>query len=996
MTTPAVGMSEELQKKMSTIKDMVHEIKNSTACAQTNRVGKMAGEIVLKVQAVQRGILDANALDMVYQLAFSLHEQARLLDELNPVLEQLAGQMVDRLTQGDGSGSTQSATHHPDTSPDSGNVDAFHASAAANYLKTAAKDALSSLNSNQLHSMIEAYRAELSHRAHSNGNSKSGASSEPGPSAPPAPKTPSKATPKGGSVTSVSSGLSLESLDNIIASAGLGDEELALRVAGAARRVEVVHGLSDFESSIVVRRLVKKVLPEGNLQSGSLAQRMSLGVLARELMRQLPKLVINADETSVQQINDNLSKKAQSVDLTGFINEAFGYDDYLAEGGTIPQADNLKNLIVDQLKRSNVKGGDCLNEVAWKLLNGAANPQINQFQEKLNEVKEELTAVVRGKFNDAQINEALKHSVRKFIRYSAVSNNPSIIPQLKNEFLAHVLLCLKKGTKLDESMASKAALCREIDHLKKLKVLSNEGKLLGTNLSSPIAEFISPPAKVMSNAELQGLRASLMPIVKASTFNFRNGERFRLDTLARQLSGPSQELVAKLTGVDSVEGDPGAALKKVTSNIDVKRVEVNGYINLMDCSFKDASRQRVLDRQTQELLESVQSNCMTKEQALYLNGLFKSQLVNSSINVDLYDTAVEKQKAYTNHALLLSEEPYAGRSFDEGLTGVFLKDALEYKYCVRMDQPQGKRMAGLQHTGGAVAEHRNRSFVMYMTERQALWNQVKPEKFCWSVVEQKGTPGTPIVFQDLDKIGFNAPDLTNERLIQMGKLVMSAVGFEATQKGLHTTIDYTYLNKMPALLPGEPAYELFVTEFSRRLGRTPGTLGSQLIDLMNRLNRDPLIKASAADHRFMGCLLTLMMRSTNARRGGEAEPRPEVQARLDHIAGGPTSGGPAAVKKGVSTPGAGTSKVDAEREEREEDLASGASPLIPEAFGASFAESFNKILEDGVLRKLDEILTESRAANEKLATEFRENLTRSEKTHAEDLSDAGSDAGDGR
>ncbi|MCZ8016632.1 MAG: hypothetical protein O9274_13095 [Limnobacter sp.] len=479
-------------------------------------------------------------------------------------------------------------------------------------------------------------------------------------------------------------------------------------------------------------------------------------------------------------------------------------------------------------------------------------PRLHQaFQYDRNALHHDLR---RSGFDSDQIDIAITYHIQDWLneQFNGPIDDGNVNPA--NQFSSLVKRCLKENEEgldastmypiLEVSSSSSQSGRSSRDDVESASSLSSNG--WGDEML------------YMSSPNNQSRLAELLPKANpARLIGSRSSEGSRLSELAKNFSWFAKPLSAPLrlrhaanytpgVKVDVIEKDSAPPALAVKFNIGKERTRVNSEANLQ---LKAALNPHIFSQGDKSL-----------------NAMFLAQLDNSGIDKHLYHQAIRQGANQSAGGFRLSAQAHGGL-MARTLPFMGPKKSLEQKAVSRLDGRGGKRLSALADHPKQFSKASDKAFLTYMASQQALWNKIKPHPLASDRLFVVPASNEPIQFNLLHQIGFAQNNLNADQLVQMGKLVMSGVRADVVRSPL-SDADIRSLYQQDGMQEDQ-AMPLNVNQFRAALGpgritrggeKNYGTLGSQVIDLMARLNSKPGKPVSLKEHQMMGNLLTLMVK----------------------------------------------------------------------------------------------------------------------------------------
>jgi hypothetical protein len=372
--------------------------------------------------------------------------------------------------------------------------------------------------------------------------------------------------------------------------------------------------------------------------------------------------------------------------------------------------------------------------------------------------------------------------------------------------------------------------------------------------------------------------AELLPKANpARLIGSRSSEGSRLSEVAKNFSWFAKPLSA-YSLARHVDND--------TPVVNVKVNKMDAAQPALEVKFTGKEHARVNQKADLQLLAALNPKVFLKGDKS-LNAMFLAQLDNSGIDKHLYHQAIRQGGNRSADGFRLSAQAHGGL-MARTLPFIGPKKSLEQKALNRVNGKGGPRLSALADHPKQFSKASDKAFLTYMASQQALWNKIKPLSVAGDQLFVVPDSNEPIHFNLLHQIGFAQNNLNTDQLVQMGKLVMSAVGADVVRSSL-SDADIGTLYRQNGMQDDRPM-PLNANQFRAALGpgritrggeKTYGTLGSQVIDLMARLNSKPGKSVSLKEHQMMGNLLTLMVKRQARLETPVAIQKPSVPRQAD-------------------------------------------------------------------------------------------------------------------
>lgn len=361
----------------------------------------------------------------------------------------------------------------------------------------------------------------------------------------------------------------------------------------------------------------------------------------------------------------------------------------------------------------------------------------------------------------------------------------------------------------------------------------------------------------MSSPNNQSRLAELLPKANpARLIGSRSSEGSRLSELAKNFSWFAKPLSAPLRLRHAANDTPGV-------KVDV--IKKDSAPPALAVKFNLGKEHTRVSREADLQLKAALSPHTFLEGEKSLNSMFLAQLDNSGIDKHLYHQAIRQGANQSAGGFRLSAQVHGGL-MARTLPFMGPKKSLEQKAVSRLDGRGGNRLSALADHPKQFSKASDKAFLTYLASQQALWNKIKPHPVTGDRLFVVPDSNEPIHFNLLHQIGFAQNNLNTDQLVQMGKLVMSGVRAEVVRSPL-SDADIRTLYQQDGMQEDQ-SMPLNANQFRAALGpgritrggqKTYGTLGSQVIDLMARLNSKPEKQVSLKEHQMMGNLLTLIV-----------------------------------------------------------------------------------------------------------------------------------------
>lgn len=476
-------------------------------------------------------------------------------------------------------------------------------------------------------------------------------------------------------------------------------------------------------------------------------------------------------------------------------------------------------------------------------------PRMHQaFQHDRNELHQNL----EGRFAREQIDLAITYHIHDWINKYQAASFSDTNHNTGDQFSSRVSRCLvEHGEELDietlyavlqAATSPSQTGCSSLDDNESISSLSSNG--WGDDLS------------LLATAAGGAKLASLLPKANSpSLLGSRSSERARLFEVAKNFSWFAEPI--------STFSPAGRTYSGARPIVDVQVLKQGGIGSSLSVRFTASEAKALVDNKVAAQVQAASIPQVLLSGTQSLDAMFLAQLDNSGINKHLYHKTL---KHGANDSFRLSAQAHGGL-MTKPLPFMGLRKSLEQKALGRVDARGGNRLSAVTDYPRQFTKSVDKAFLTYMASQQALWNKIKPHQLAGNQLYTVTDTSEPIHFNLLHQIGFSQTEPRTDHLVQMGKLVMSAVGAGVVRSTL-SDADIQMLYPQGATHGHEPL-PLNAEQFRASLGpgrltrsgeKNYGNLGSQVIDLMARLNSKPGTPASLKEHQMMGNLLTLMVK----------------------------------------------------------------------------------------------------------------------------------------
>lgn len=479
-------------------------------------------------------------------------------------------------------------------------------------------------------------------------------------------------------------------------------------------------------------------------------------------------------------------------------------------------------------------------------------PRLHQaFQYDRNALHKDLR---RSGFDPDQIDIAITYHIQDWLKeqFNGPIDYGNGSPV--NQFSSLVNRCLKENEEgldagtmypiLEVSSSTSQSGRSSLDNMESASSLSSNG--WGDEML-----YMSSPNNLSRLAEL------LPKANPARLIGSRRSEGSRLSEVAKNFSWFAKPL-STYSLARHVDND--------TPVVNVKVNKMDAAQPALEVKFTTHKAQEHVNKQVDLQLKAAFSPHTFLQGDKSLNSMFLAQLDNSGIDKHLYHQAIRQGGNRSAGGFRLSAQAHGGL-MARTLPFMGPKKSLEQKALNRVNLKGGNRLSALAGHPKQFSKASDKAFLTYLASQQALWNKIKPHFVAGDRLFVVPDSNEPIHFNLLHQIGFAQDNLNTDQLVQMGKLVMSAVGADVVRSSL-SDADIETLYRQNGMQEDQ-SMPLNANQFRAALGpgrtsrsgeKTYGTLGSQVIDLMARLNSKPGKSVSLKEHQMMGKLLTLMVK----------------------------------------------------------------------------------------------------------------------------------------
>ncbi|RZS38485.1 hypothetical protein EV673_2867 [Limnobacter thiooxidans] len=669
--------------------------------------------------------------------------------------------------------------------------------------------------------------------------------------------------------------LSPQNVRDILDHAGIDKEGLAADAVSLLARSPIRSASLQDQSGLFLKWYILE-----NPPVTSKCNRNSEIAICTNLLHEIPKMVHERWPDLNERKTVPIAEQVKAEELCDFVNEAFGWEEGLSSNlSTNAEAIGLTRLLFDHVAdlKGNANSRDTVDALAARLFFNPAVVPNSKLKQAFLKSYSDLVSKFGDKFSEVKIQDAVVQSLRYLVRSTVIGSEDESKPGLQNQFLAQFILCLKHGKSTQPSHISPEKVNDLVKTLTSKQVLSEKGGFLPVDVLGKVDVIVFNPPPVLAREEVKKSQQVALPETNANMpLMSQSGERFRVHFISQTLSGPMEELEARINSskVSLIHAD--SATKRVADAVVVSKPE--GAREKLAYKLNDPKKQRLVDVEMKSVVTAVASGKETGHVANYLQGFFKGQLANCGVDLRRYDRVAYRSVHSSSKKLRLSDNGADGL-VTNGLLSKVSPLSLEEKAFKRAEDTSKKRFSGLVKRGtegGNIPKKWDRAFVNYMTYRQSLWKFVKPEAISGALLS-KHADRAQVDFPLLEQIGFNQRNLSRESLIKMGQLVVSAVGAETFRKKMSSEdVDGLYRNlaQVDGNLPlsaNDFASNLLGGEGKKKPDGTwsHGTLGSQVIDCIAELNRDLNAPLLAHQHQMMGNLLSLMMEHAYRQNGDQ-------------------------------------------------------------------------------------------------------------------------------
>lgn len=672
--------------------------------------------------------------------------------------------------------------------------------------------------------------------------------------------------------------LTPQHVQNLLDQADVDTERLAINIVSLLRRSPIrTPSLAD-KSGLELRCMAIEGFPSRIENSPN----ADMSIYAKILF-DIPEClhVSLPDFNAVQSIRS--SQQIQAKQIFDFVNKAFGWEEDLCSDPAInKEALQFTYCLFDTVGGSGSTGLLPEDDVFAMAENLLLTPNLDQLPDsRLNrayvQVRGDLQSKFGEQFSETQIQNAIRKCLPDCLRAIVAGGAGDKKTVLQNKFLAHFILNLKHGESTQPSHISPEKVNDLIKTLESKQVLSEKGGFLPVDVLGKVDMIVFNPPPVLARKDVKKSQQMGLPETNANMpLISQRGERFRMSFLAQTLAGPTEELAARINSSQVSLIGSDSAIKRVADSVVVSKPD--SALPKLTFKLNDEKKQRLVDVEMNSVAMAVASGKETGHVDDYLQGFFKAQLANSGVDLRRYDRVAYRSVHSSPNKLRLSDKG-AGGLLTNGLFSKTSKLSMEEKASKRAEKASKKRVSGLVKRGtegGNISKKWDRSFVNYMAYQQSLWKSVKPEIDAGPLLT-KAVGSEQVDFPLLQQIGFNQKNLSRESLIKMGQLVVSAVGAKTFRQQVSNASVTELYGDVTQVNGGLPlSAEDFAANLLGRKGKvkkddtwTHGTLGSQVIDWIAELNRDPNAPLLPRQHQMMGNLLSLMMRHAHRENGSE-------------------------------------------------------------------------------------------------------------------------------
>lgn len=492
----------------------------------------------------------------------------------------------------------------------------------------------------------------------------------------------------------------------------------------------------------------------------------------------------------------------------------------------------------------------------------------------------------QGLSDSQQLEGVIDKSVVYLLRDCVIQNSATSTKQNKadarNELLASILLNLHAPNNLQHSPNSAVRylpLALQVGSLIANKVLDeSQGGVLGgrrpdsTVIRSALGVSDTPKASPAINPA-----QSILPLVKpGNIWGLITGQRFRANMVSSAIGGWLQSFVRKLNPESAL--DYQTATKAATAGL--KLAEGPG-VNTVQATFSDTRQQKILNSEMEllihQLVVGAPSQEISNQNEANLNGVLRAQLTNMGVNLNTYDKAVKaaEERSKKSYPLsVLKSGNIRGMYYNDSEDPRSLKVSSDQKI-LNHNGDSNNRLSKAIESPDQIARHRNRTVLMSLAFRTAMWNTLT--KNGDEVKDQITVKGDNTIESHgvMDRLGLNSNELTNQQLIRMSKLVLSVVSPEAfrssslsglKQENNSQDASTKRANLLKGLIGG-------VSGPSGGETLAQGNLGTQLLDRLVNIGkkRGPDL-CDKTDQEVINMLLGLMLAKSRVDYHG-ARPR---------------------------------------------------------------------------------------------------------------------------
>ncbi len=490
------------------------------------------------------------------------------------------------------------------------------------------------------------------------------------------------------------------------------------------------------------------------------------------------------------------------------------------------------------------------------------------------------------RFTPPEIEKAMRNSVGHFLRSVFVGNNDSDKSHLQNDFLAHFMLCLKQGAGCNPATITQDQVENLADSLVSKSVLSKKGGWSHDASHQKASRLVFESAPQAKYADKKKDLKVAFPDTNANFgWYCRTGLLFRLRGLAQSIFASLQPLNREILNLDE-SISPETAMKRVAQQVEVEKDEGRKVLNY---KMSNPHAERLVEEQAASLVSAVKGRAESEEDKGYLNSLFKAQLFNVGVDLNVHDNLVKRSINVASNRTRMSDKSRGGLMTKGWFNRKESKNSIEQKVYDRADGTGKKRLTGFTRNdgtgGGNVSRPADGAFKVQMAHRQALWRNIAPRQEGNALPFEVSADRSFITYPALDHIGFNQENLSMQDMMRMAELVLSAVSADTFRTKLsNVEVDSLY-NTI-----GDQSREsvLSKTQFeSRLLGNEGkkgergewehGTLGSQVIDCIADFTRQSLSPVTVQQRQHMGNLLLLVLNQECLLDTGVQQADPGIQ-----------------------------------------------------------------------------------------------------------------------